>query len=176
MSEYKLLTTDELHREKDEWQQLYDECDEIEDWGTRDEAVKQLVEIAAVLRERGELWIKLTDDDLLYRYRAGMALVNSDIEEFSEDTKPSYKEWRVEIVRRGLTVPTEPTSLDEAVAYFFDNSHELDTDDDDEYWYEDEADEPYTYYQSIDMPSVVDDAMIEDGEYRADINVDELPY
>lgn len=128
MPEYKSLTTDELHKELEEWRQAYDRWDEETDWVMRDEAVKQLTAISTELRKRGELWIKLTDDDLFYRYRAGRAMVESGIEEFAHDSAPTTDEWRIEIIRRGHALPTEPMPLDEAEAYFFDNAHRLDED------------------------------------------------
>lgn len=123
VTDYISMDTDDLHIELDDWKRKYDEANFWSDYDRRTACVKELTEISTVLRQRGELWIRLTDEDLLYRYRAAFAMADSDVEEFKEDFELPLQEFQAEIQRRGLTVPMIALPLDEAVTYWFSEGH-----------------------------------------------------
>jgi hypothetical protein len=96
MMDFTNMTDDELHTLLETREALWYELQKENRhpyWLTG-----ELNEISEELRDRGVLWTKLDSDDLIKRYRMGMAVAPID---------SIMDEWQHEIERRDLPVPTE---------------------------------------------------------------------
>jgi hypothetical protein len=185
LTDYTSMTTDDLHQLLDQLNAEYSTL--LYGDPGRETQVARLTAVSNELRQRGELWSRLDEGELLFRYRNFMALEDQTVAD----------ELRTEIEKRGLPLPGEaefPT-VQEAEAWLYG--------DDDEDWYDDEGGDdddfddwtgdfceacglPVEICDCIadnvdfeDDPDDIDpvtDAQIEDGEHRGDDDPPDLPF